>query len=212
MISQIYNEYSIELIENGRKVFDKLRAKKYDLVIIDLVYPGCNTIGYLSEIKKAFRAQKVLLISDLIQNGMLVDLINTGVEGYILHACNNRDLENAINKIAMNEQYICTTITSTVLRNLNESQNQTRNIQITNREKEILGYLVKMYPNRRIAEMLNISELTVKTHRKNLMKKFGSRGLISLVRYACRENLINGDDDEVCIGCPHKFQYKLNYN
>ena len=125
--------YQVELIENGRALFNKLRIKKYDLLIVDLVYPGCNSLEYLTQLKKTFRSQRILLISDLIQNGMLMDLINTGVEGYILHQCNDRDLENATNKILADEQYICTTITSTVLRNLKEAKNQEHNIKITKR-------------------------------------------------------------------------------
>jgi len=212
MVTDFCNCYHVELIENGRNLFKQLQIKKYDLLIIDLVYPGCTSLEYLSEIKRTFRSQRILLISDLIQNGMLVDLINTGVEGYILHHCNDRDLENAINKISANEQYICTTITATILRNLKEAKNQDQNIKITKREKEILTYLVKMHSNKGIAEKLNISELTVKTHRKNLMKKFGSKNLLALVRYVCRENLINGEDDEFCMGCPHKSRYKLHFN
>lgn len=212
ILSNNDQDVSIDTIQNGRSLVNQLKSKKYDLLIVDLIYPGCDSIGYLTEIKRTYRSQKILLISDLIQNGSLVDILNTGIEGYILHTCSSRDLENAMTRILNNENYVCTTITTQVLRSLKESANQSQVISLTNREKEILGYLIKMHSNKSIAEQLNISELTVKTHRKNLMKKFGSKNLLSLVRYACRENLINGDSDDFCKGCPHKNRYQLNYN
>jgi DNA-binding NarL/FixJ family response regulator len=210
MISDFLPEVVVSIERNGSHMLSSIRSKSYSLIIIDIEYPGCDTIEYLSEIKKAGKHAKVLLISDLIQNGMLVDILNTGVEGYILHTCNMDDLETAISKIMGNEHYICTSITTQVLQNMKISSRQSQNILMTAREKEILSYLIKMYSNKSIAEKLNISELTVKTHRKNLMKKFGSKNLLALVRYACRENLISGDDDEFCRGCPHRFCF--NYN
>jgi DNA-binding NarL/FixJ family response regulator len=212
IILNTFHDLNIDIAKNGNSVFNALKSKNYDLLIIDLIYPGCDTVNYLTEIKRANKKTKVLLISDLIQNGMLVDIINSGVDGYILHNCNSNDLETAISKIMDNQQYICTTITTQVLHNMRESRSERDLIQMTSREKEVLSYLVKMHSNKSIAEKLSISELTVKTHRKNLMKKFGSKNLISLVRYACRENLINGEDDEFCKGCPHKHRYHLNYN
>lgn len=200
----------IDTIQNGRKLFDQLRSKKYDLLIIDLIYPGCDSIKYISEIKRSFKTQKILLISDLIQNGNLVNLLNTGIEGYILHTCSSLDFKNALARIMHDENFVCTTITTQVLHNLKESNNRAHNIHLTDREKEVLEHLIKMDSNKSIADQLNISELTVKTHRKNIMKKFGSKNLLSLVRYACRENLINGENDDFCKGCPHRF--RLVYN
>lgn len=200
----------VQLAKNGQNVFEALSREKFNILIIDLIYPGCDTVKYLSDLRKSNKAIKMLLISDLIQNGMIVDIINTGVDGYILHTCSSEDFRISIQKLMKQEKYICTTITSHILTSNFESQNRKQNIQVTTREKEVLSYLVKMHSNKRIAEKLNISELTVKTHRKNIMKKFGSKNLISLVRYACRENLINGKDDEFCTGCPHRV--RLNYN
>ncbi len=150
------------------------------------------------------------LISDLIRNGMFSDMLNTGIEGYILHTCSKRDLETAIVKLRSNERYICTSITSQIFCKMGQNSTSDNIIKLTLREKEVLGLLVKMHSNKSIASELSISELTVKTHRKNIMKKFGSKNLLSLVRYACRENLINGKNDDFCKGCTHR--YRLIYN
>ena len=199
-----------DMIANGRNLIKSLKLKKDDLLIIDLVYPGCDSIEYLNAIKRISKNLKILLISDLILNGMLSDLLNTGIEGYILHTCSKRDLHSAILKVLENEHYICTTITAQLFRKLDQNSNQNSKFNLTVREKEVLGLLIKMNSNKSIASQLHISELTVKTHRKNIMKKFGSKNLLSLVRYACRENLINGKNDDFCRGCPHR--YRLVYN
>jgi len=199
-----------DMIENGRNLIQAIKSKRNDLLIIDLVYPGCDSIEYIKEIKRISKNLKILLISDLILNGMFSDLLNTGIEGYILHTCGKRDLDLAILKVLDNEHYICTTITSQVFRKTGQNTFNNEKFILTVREKEVLSFLIKMNSNKSIAEQLNISELTVKTHRKNIMKKFGSKNLLSLVRYACRENLLNGKNDDFCKGCAHR--YRLTYN
>ena len=200
---------SIDVLENGPNLIQSIKSNKYKILIIDMVYPGCDSIEYIKEIKRINKTIKILMISDLIQNGMFSDLLNTGIEGYLLHTCSKRDLDTAIAKLLDNERYICTSITSQIF-SKNDQNSNAPILSLTAREKEILSLLIKMKSNKFIATELNISELTVKTHRKNIMHKFGSKNLLSLVRYACRENLINGKDDDFCKGCPHR--YRLTYN
>ena len=210
MIDNNEQYHVTEMMRNGLNLIQSIKSKKDDLLIIDLVYPGCDSIEYIKEIKRTNKKLKILIISDLIQNGMFSDLLNTGIEGYILHTCGKRDLDTAILKILDNEQYICTTITSHLFKKTGQSFINNKKFILTAREKEVLSLLIKMNSKKNIAEQLNISELTVKTHRKNIMKKFGSKNLLSLVRYACRENLLNGKNDDFCKGCPHR--YRLIYN
>ena len=207
----INNPYdTIDILENGPKLIQSIKSNKYQILIVDLVYPGCDTIEYIKQIKRINKKLKILMISDLIQNGMFSDLLNTGIEGYLLHTCSQRDLDTAIDKLLNNERYICTSITSQIFKKMDQNSSSPKNFNLTAREKEILGLLIKMKSNKIIASELNISELTVKTHRKNIMQKFGSKNLLSLVRYACRENLINGKNDDFCRGCPHR--YRLTFN
>ena len=192
--NELYNVSN--LMQNGINLIQSVKSKELDILILDLVYPGCDSIEYLKEIKRTNKSLKILIISDLTRNGMLTDILNTGIEGYILHSCSKNDLYTAIQKLLNNERYICTSITSQLFCKTSENSKYPNNINLTDREKEILSLLIKMKSNKLIASELNISELTVKTHRKNIMRKFGSRNLLSLVRYACRENLINGKDDD----------------
>jgi len=61
---------------------------------------------------------------------------------------------------------------------------------LTRREVEILRMLTKGYNSRRIAEELVISYYTVRTHRKNILEKFGKRNTAELVSYMLYNGLI----------------------
>jgi two-component system, NarL family, nitrate/nitrite response regulator NarL len=61
---------------------------------------------------------------------------------------------------------------------------------LTSREIEILRLVAKEFNSRQIAEILFISERTVETHRKNILKKSGAQNLVGLIKYAYANNLI----------------------
>ena len=54
--------------------------------------------------------------------------------------------------------------------------------QLTPREQEVLSYVASGFMNKQIAGEINISEITVKVHRGNVMRKMGARSLADLVR------------------------------
>ena len=69
-------------------------------------------------------------------------------------------------------------------------ENWTKFASLTKREETILKLLVKGFQNQEIADKLYISEMTVKTHRRNIIKKFDAKNPIDLYKYAETFDLI----------------------
>ncbi|MEM9341145.1 MAG: helix-turn-helix transcriptional regulator [Bacteroidota bacterium] len=61
---------------------------------------------------------------------------------------------------------------------------------VSNRERDVLGLLIRGYSNYEIATKLNISEHTVKTHRKNAMTKTGSKNVAQLIATCIRQGIL----------------------
>jgi two-component system, NarL family, nitrate/nitrite response regulator NarL len=62
-------------------------------------------------------------------------------------------------------------------------------IHLTPRELEVLKLLTEELTSAQIAGRLHISEYTVESHRKNLLKKTGTRSVVGLVTYALRNKI-----------------------
>ena len=62
--------------------------------------------------------------------------------------------------------------------------------KLTERELEILKLIVQEYNNAEIADKLFISERTVETHRKNMIRKFNTKTIVGLIKYAMDSKLI----------------------
>jgi DNA-binding CsgD family transcriptional regulator len=61
---------------------------------------------------------------------------------------------------------------------------------LTRREKEVLDLIAEGLTNQQIADKIFVSPLTVDSHRKNLLAKFGVKNTAALIRFAAKHNLL----------------------
>ena len=172
-----------------------------DILILELNCPSNRDLESILLLREKYPLHKFILISMLPRHNVGIRLMEIGISAYLLKSCGQNDLLTALNKVVNGKHYYCADITENLLSAKSKAEH-VKEIELTEREKEILGMLVTGLTNKQIANCLNISENTIKTHRKNIQQKFGVSNLIGMVRYACRSNLIDFGDDGFCTVCP----------
>ena len=172
------------------------------IMILELDCPGSKDLDIIHELKESFPFIRILLISQMPRQKIGIELIDSGISGYLLKSCTKQDLFAAVDKIIENKPYICSVITRQLFAAGKEVPLE-ENYALTEREKEVLTMLANSYTNKQIAFKLNLSENTVKTHRRNILSKFGVSNLLGMITFAYRSNLIDVGSSEHCYGCPH---------
>lgn len=167
--------------------------------LLEVTYPDANILKTVKFLKS--RNQKVIVVGYLLDNEFVEMLLNEGLDGYVLKTCCKNSLFDAISKVDQGTKYFCGPVTEVLANRLKERNSKPF---LTDREKDVLIGLVSFKRSNDIAELLNISEATVRTHRKNLMRKFGSKNYIGLLRYACREGILDSPGEKFCLGCKRK--------
>jgi len=193
--------------QNGDQLLSEIKKLTTDILIIELGFPNKFSYKYITKILTAFPEIKILLISSLIQEGITRNLIKLGVNAYISKKSTEKDLFNALERLENNESYFCPMVTRLLI-NEHHKDSGNESVNLSKREIEILNFLINGLSNEKIAKELNISPNTIKTHRKNIMNKFGAKNLLSLIRYSCRENLIIEDNDFFCESCLYRNMNK----
>ena len=121
--------------------------------------------------------------------------IHSGASGYILKNAPHEELLAAIHSIAQGDAYLYPTATkrlmSEYLDKLKHGENKDSYELLSEREKEILGWIAKGYSNKEIAESLFISVKTVESHKSNLMEKLSLKTRPELVKFAMKKGLMN---------------------
>lgn len=165
--------------EHGAEVLEKVRLLKPDVVLMDIHLPGENGIELTSELLREIHSVKVIALTIDTTHNSLSNMIKAGASGYILKDIDAGTLYAAIEAVARGELYIDPRLFSGVLTEFKEITTAEKSaalqeqLRLTGRELEIINYIACGESNKIIAEMLYISEKTVKNHVSNILKKMG---------------------------------------
>jgi len=170
----------------GNQALHVLEQQPIDLMITDYSMDDMDGITLVPKAKKLKPELKIIMLSMHDEPPLVQDVLRAGVDGYILKKHTHHELLLAIGTIIEGGQFWSSEVNKMLLRGLMPESNA----QITDREMEILKLLTKELTSKEIAEQLFISERTVETHRKNLLRKTNSTSTVGLVKYAYQHKLL----------------------
>lgn len=172
----------------GAQLLERLKYNYADVLLLDISLPDESGIDLCLKIKKKYPGMKILALSSKNQRSVILRMLQHGASGYILKSAPTKEVENAIFQIYEGGVYFGKE-TQKILSNFNDSE-LAELPNVTKREREVLVYLADGHTTPEIAEMMFISQQTVDSHRKNLMKKFSSNKTVNLVHKARESGII----------------------
>ena len=183
--------------DNGIDCLEKLSqlSDTPDVILIDMEMPGMDGIELNGELHKKYPAIKVIVLSVHANERLIARTIEAGASGYLVKNCNKEELITAIKTVISNGFYIHTQVLQAIQHQAGKKNKALKNvshvdIDLTEREKEILILICKEFTNEEIAEKLFISVRTVEGHRNNLLAKTGCRNTAGLVVFAVKNQLV----------------------
>jgi two-component system, NarL family, nitrate/nitrite response regulator NarL len=166
---------------SSRDAIHEIIQLEPEILLLDFRMPDYNGIQVLQEIQKKI-ITKVVLLSMSTETRYMKDAKIFGAKGFLLKNCGKRELYQCLDIVREGGQFFPKFLT-TEMRSISN---------LTERELEVLKLIIEEKSTKEIALALEISELTVETHRKHIKTKTGAINLVGLVRYAINNNLIDG--------------------
>lgn len=180
-------------VEKGDDVLYKVISTTPDILILDLNMPRKNGLEVLKEVRD-YSSQIIILVVTMYDDPSLIRAVKRdGGNAYFLKNCDQKELLNAAASLMKDDFYLSESVDMEHQQehfNLVEEDEFSTVVKLTSREKEILKLLVVGLSSNEIGIELNISPETVKTHRKNMLKKLSFNKVSELVSYAFRNNLV----------------------
>lgn len=165
-----------------------------DLVLLDINMPKMDGIAVIKEIKQRSPETKVLALTMHRKEDYVLEVFNSGGDGYCLKSSGHEDLMMAIQAVLTGKRYISPEISGLVLEGYLESRKTIKKKSsfetLTQREKEVLKLVGEGYQNKEIADYLCISAKTVEKHRANIMQKLNLHTASALTAYAIEKGLV----------------------
>lgn len=179
---------------DGEKGQTLAYQKDIDVLILDVRIPGFDTAKFVRALKDKRPDIKVICLSSFDSPYEIAELLSAGVSGYVIKNISLEQLLEAINKVAEGQIYIDAQLeTLTSEKKLQDILER----KLTEREMEIAKFILKGLSNKEIAQVLGISESTVKTHVKNIMEKLGTKNRAEIVFEVLKEGIIREDNNQI---------------
>lgn len=164
-----------------------LKQTSVDLIITDLHMPGKDGVALFNYVKNNYPSIKTIVLSMDDEVHIVKELLRSGVNGYVLKKDTHTELLKAIDEVRNNNVYVSSEVNKVLVEDL---QNEGEKPLLTTRELEIVRLIVKEFSNKQIADQLFISERTVETHRKNILRKTRVGSVVGLIKYAYANKLV----------------------
>ena len=167
----------VELFESAD---DFLKSKIPDVaccLVLDVRLPGLSGLEFQEELAKSGLNFPIIFLTGHADIPMTVQAMKAGAVEFLTKPCRDQDLLHAVRTALERDR----------VRRKNQMHTallRAQSDRLTTREKEVMGFVAAGLLNKQIAAEMDITEVTVKMHRGNIMRKMQARSLADLVRMA----------------------------
>lgn len=183
----------VELIgeaEDGHKVLELARKRRWDIVVLDLIMPGRDGLEVLQELRRDRPTLPVLILSAHPENQLAVRMLKSGASGYLSKNKAPEILLAAIRKIAGGGRFFSDTLAEKILLELESGTDAAPHKALSNREYQILRMIASGLSVKEIAARLFLSVRTVNTYRTRVLEKMHFKTNAEIIRYTLDHKLI----------------------
>jgi len=167
----------VALFASAAEFLSKRPAPAVACLIVDIRLPGLSGLDFQAELARRNLQLPIIFITGHGDIPMSVKAMKAGAVEFLTKPFREQDILDAV-QVALDrdnerrrEEYRLSDL-------------RTRLETLSPREREVVGLVTLGRMNKQVAATIGISEITVKVHRHNAMKKLGARSLAELVRIA----------------------------
>lgn len=169
---------------SGAEAIQAFRAHRPDITLMDLRLPDMSGIDVIIAIRNEAPDARIIMLTTFEGDVEIQRALAAGARGYLLKSMPPRELAEAIRHVHAGRKRLPAEVAAQLAEHLSDES-------LTDREVDVLRHLAGGNRNRDIAEILNISEETVKVHVKHLMEKLGASDRTQAVAIALRRGIIH---------------------
>ena len=169
-----------------KEFLEKISNDSYDLFICDISLPDGSGYDILEIIREKKLSTKVIILSMHEDKSYMKKAFKLGASGYVTKSTAHEEILQAIDKVMFKNDIYLNEKYATIFYELFKEDKE---IELSEREKEVGRYIVEGYTLTDIGEKLFLSVKTVDTYKKRLMEKTNTKKRSELVEYL-KSNLI----------------------
>jgi DNA-binding NarL/FixJ family response regulator len=187
----------------GAQALELVRAHQPDVAVMDIRMPEMDGIEATRRITTdpALERTRVLILTTFELDQYVFGALDVGASGFLLKGGEPADLVHAIQVIALGESLLAPSVTRKLIQTYTSRPQPPVNInhdgldELTTREHEVLGLIAHGLTNAVIAQALQLSPLTAKTHVSRILMKLRARDRVQLVVIAYQSGIVDPEQN-----------------
>lgn len=180
---------------NGEEVLVQLERHPCEIIFMDIRMPLLNGIETTRLLTRKRIRSKVIALTMMEDAHSVASMFRAGAHGYLLKNTSFAELKDAIECTLRDERYFSKNISQSLLGQLLDGKPgrpaSLKSVELTLREKEIVGLICRGFSSKEVAEILEIALKTVETHRSNIYSKLSISNVADLAFYALENGLVS---------------------
>jgi DNA-binding NarL/FixJ family response regulator len=163
-----------------------------DVILLDLSMPGIGGLEALRSLRAARHPAKVIILTMHADPRLAAECLRVGAAGFVLKQSSGDELVSAIQEVMRGHTYLTPRLTGDVFALMAEPP-AAAPPALTDRQRQVLGFVVEGRRMKEIASLLSLSPRTVETVKYELMRLLGVHSTAELVRFAIQHRLVQVD-------------------
>ena len=169
--------FQVEAFTSAQEFLASTRPDTPCCLILDVRLPQVSGLDIQAELTKAQIHIPIIFVTGHGDVPMSVKAMKAGAVEFLTKPFRDQDLLDAV-KVALERSRVSRTNEKAI------SELKTKFQTLTPREQQVMAWVTGGYLNKQIAAEIGVTEITVKVHRGNVMRKFGTKSLAELVKMA----------------------------
>lgn len=175
---------------NGEEALPLIRKTHPHILIVDIEMPKADGPTLIRGVREEFPEIKVLVVSQSADESRILELIELQIDGHVVKVDPTEQVIEALFEVSKNGRYFSNRLGQKyfdILRDRNFAQppalNDLKTKPISERELEVVKLVALGLTNKEVAQRLDCSENTIKTHKANVMRKIGAKNSNEMSRW-----------------------------
>ena len=180
------SEDDMELVaeaSNGREAIEQFRIHRPDVTLMDVQMPEVNGIDAILKIREEFPDARIIVLTTYSGDAQAARAIKAGASGYLLKNMLRKELIDTIRTVHSGKKRIPSEIAIELAEHHSDDS-------LTEREIEVLREVAAGNANKMVAQILRVSEETIKAHMKSILSKLGANDRTHAVTIAVKRGII----------------------
>jgi DNA-binding NarL/FixJ family response regulator len=188
-------DFRVEVAANGLEAVAAAERHHPDVVLMDLEMPGMGGVAAIRKVRYASPGTHVLVLSGHDDDVLRAEAMEAGAVGFVSKFTPLHELPDVVRRVGHGENVIDRQEGERLARLLHhrrrqEATERQRVNRLTPRQTEILQMMAEGIPDPDIAERLNLSRYTLRTHMQNILTRLSVHTKVQALAVAIRQGKI----------------------